>query len=183
VCRECWERAFYAYGTAAIFQARSLRYRSLIRALTFMGIVVPLLIGGVVLGFGLHASYLPSLLVIASAVGVFQLVFSAWAIVYAWADNLEYSLESAAENFELSSLFKQLGTLAPEPPADLQIRYAAAQAKDDARRAADDKKGLTKKELRYGHRAGLRQFQRKCEGCQNVPASMDSTDCPVCGRF
>jgi len=148
-----------------------------------VGIIFPLLIGGVALGFGLRASYLPLLLSIAALAGVCQLAFSALSIVYAWADNLEYALESAAENFELSSTFKQLGTLAPEPPADLQIRFAAAQAKDDARRAADDKKGLTDKELRRGHRAGLRQFQFKCDKCQNVPASMDSTDCPVCGRF
>jgi mobilome CxxCx(11)CxxC protein len=183
ICQECWVRALYAYGTAAIFRKRSRLYRGLIRALTFMGIVVPLLIGGVVIGFGTQATYLAFILGVAAFVALVQLVFSAWALVYRWDDKLEYSLESVAENFELSSTFKDLGTLAPEPPADLQIRFAAAQAKDDARRAADDKKGLTEKELRYGHRAGLRQFLRKCEECQTVPVSMDSTDCPVCGRF
>jgi mobilome CxxCx(11)CxxC protein len=148
-----------------------------------MGIIVPALIGGVVIGFGTDSAYLPVLLWLAALAGVIQLFFSVWAVVNKWDDKLEYSLESVAENFELSSTFKQLGTLAPEPPADLQIRFVAAQAKDDARRAADDKKGLTEKELRYGHRAGLRQFQRKCEKCATVPVSMDSTDCPVCGGF
>ena len=183
ICGESWKLAIYAYGTATIFQARSRRYRSLIRTLTFIGIVVPLLIGGVVLGFGLHASFLPLLLVIASAAGVFQLGFSAWAVVYAWADNLEYSLDSATDNLELSARFKELGTLAVDPPPDLTATFAIVKAKDDARRAADSKKGVTDRELRYGHRAALRQFERKCEGCQQVPRSMDSTECPICGRF
>jgi mobilome CxxCx(11)CxxC protein len=183
ICKDCWDRALYAYGTAVVFRKRSRLYRGLIRVLTFMGIIVPALIGGVVIGFGTNAAYLTTMLWLASLAGVIQLFFSVWAVVNKWDDKLEYSLESVAENFELSSTFQQLGSLAPEPPADLQVRFVAAQAKDDARRAADDKKGLTEKELRYGHRAGLRQFQRRCEKCKIVPVAMDSTDCPVCGRF
>jgi mobilome CxxCx(11)CxxC protein len=183
ICGESWKLAIYAYGTAIIFQKRSRRYRGLIRALTYIGIVVPLLIGGVVLGFGLHASFLPTLLWVAAAAGVFQLGFSAWSLVFTWADDLEYSLESATENFDISSRFKDLGSLATVPPADVATAFAIVKAKDDARRAADSKKGVTEKELRYGHRAALRQFERECTGCHKVPTSMDSTDCPICGRF
>ena len=183
ICGESWRLAIFAFGTAIVFQKRSRRYRSLVRALTFMGIVVPVLIGSVVLGFGLHSGFLPWLLGIASAAVVCQLVLSTWAIVYGWSDGLEYALESAADNFELSGRFKELGTLAVEPPSDLAARFTIVKTKDDARRSADSKKSVTEKELRYGHRAALRQFERQCEGCKQVPQSMDSTDCPICGRF
>jgi mobilome CxxCx(11)CxxC protein len=183
ICKDCSERAFHAYGTAALFQKRSRRYRSLIRALTFMGIIIPLLIGGVVIGFGLQASYLPALLWIAALAGVIQLFFSAWALVNKWDDKLEYSLESSSENFTLSSDFLDLRNLALEPPADFDVRLSTAKAKDDARRASDNRQALTEAELRYAHRAGLRQFQWECVECKKVPHSMESTNCSICGRF
>jgi mobilome CxxCx(11)CxxC protein len=183
ICQDSWDRALHAYGTAEIFKKRVRRYRRLIRALTFMGIIVPALIGGVVIAFGTDAAYLTAMLWLAGVAGIIQLFFSVWAVVNKWDDELEYSLESVSQNFELSSIFTQLGQCAPAPPTDLMVRFAAAQAKDDARRAADDKKSLSPKEIRYAHRAGLRQFQRKCKECQIAPVSMDSTNCPVCGRF
>jgi mobilome CxxCx(11)CxxC protein len=183
ICGESWDLALYAWATAAIFQARAQLYRRLIRALTFMGIIVPLLIGGLVLGFGLQASYLSTLIVVAVAAGIVQLAFSAWAVVYGWTDSLEYALESMSENFEISALYKELGNVAVAPPPDLAARFTIVQTKDNARRASDSRKDVSDKEKRYGHRAALRQFQRVCVGCNQLPRSMDSTDCPVCGRF
>ena len=183
ICGECWERAIYAYGTGAIFLARSQRYRNLLRALAFVGIAVPLLVGGFVIGFGVQSPHLPELFAGAAALGLFLLGFSAWSIVYGWADNLEYSLESVSDNFDLAEKFKELGRLADDPPADLDGRFGICKVLDDARRRADAKKAVTAKELRYGHRAGLRQFRRSCDGCKQVPQSMEATDCPVCGRF
>lgn len=183
ICADAWDRAIYAYGTGAIFLARSQYYRRLLRALAFVGIVVPLIIGGFVLGFGVQSRFLPLLLVLAAGLGLFQLVFSAWAIVYGWADNLEYALESASDNFDLSERFKEVGRLAQEPPPDVEFRFGILKAQDDARRAADAKKNVSPKELRYGHRAGLRQFGRACDSCKQVPRSMEPSECPVCGRF
>jgi mobilome CxxCx(11)CxxC protein len=183
ICQESWDRAVHAYGIAAVFQKRAKSYGSLIRALTFMGIIVPLLIGGVVVGFGIHASHLEFLLGIAAFVGLIQLFCSAWSLVYKWDDKLAYSLESAAENLALSSEFEELGKLATHPPPDLEVRSAAAKAKDEARRASDAKQGLWEQQLRIAHRAGLRQFRRACVKCGQIPYSMEPTDCPVCGRF
>jgi len=183
VCSDCWNRAIYAYGTGQIFLKRTRKYTKLLQALSFFGIVVPLLIGGVVLGFGTKGSYLETLIAIAAAAGIVQLVFSAWSIVYSWADGLQYSLESASENFDLSLKFRELGEQAQTPPDDLELRVAALKAKDDARQMADAKKGVSPKELRYGHRAGLRQFARACDECKQVPRSMEASKCHTCGRF
>jgi mobilome CxxCx(11)CxxC protein len=183
ISSDCWERALFAYGTATIFLKRSRKYKRLLQWLGFVGIIVPLVIGGAVLGFGLQASYLPALITVAAALGLLQLGFSAWSIVFSWSDNLAYGLESAADNFSLADSFKEMASQAMSPPADLQIRFASVKAKDEARRAADAKNGVTEKELRFGHRAGLRQFGRECTGCKKVPQSLDSTDCAICGRF
>jgi mobilome CxxCx(11)CxxC protein len=123
------------------------------------------------------------LISVAAALGIVQLLFSAFSIGFSWSDQLAYSLESAADNAGLSDTFKDLALQAANPPDDLQVRFAAIKAKDEFRRAADMKSGLTEEELRFGHRAGLRQFGRECNGCKKIPQSMDSTNCSICGRF
>jgi mobilome CxxCx(11)CxxC protein len=183
VCLDCWNRGIHAYGTGQIFLRRSRRYTRLLQALSFFGIVVPLLIGGVVLAFGTDPSYLKTLITVAAATGIVQLLLSAWSIVYSWADNLQYSLESAADNFDLSLKFKELGEQAPTPPDDLQLKAVALKARDDARQMSDARKGVSPKELRFGYRAGLRQFSRQCDECKQVPRSMEPSGCNTCGRF
>lgn len=147
-CSDCWDRALYACGTGELFLKRSRRYTKWLQALSFFGIIVPLLIGGVVLGFGTQGSYLSTLIALAAAAGVLQLAFSALSIVYNWPDSLQYALESAAENFDLSVKFKELGQQCQAPPDDLEIRFAALKAKDDSRRMADAKRAVTPKEMR-----------------------------------
>jgi mobilome CxxCx(11)CxxC protein len=183
ICSDCWDRAIYAYGTGELFLKRSRRYANLLQGLSFFGIVVPLLIGGVVLAFGTQASYLQLLITIAAGVGILQLLFSAWSIVYNWPDNLQYALESAAENFDLSVKFKEIGEQCQSPADDLDIRFAALKARDDSRRMADARRAVTAKELRYAHRAGLRQFGRACDECHEVPRAMEASKCHTCGRF
>lgn len=183
ICSDCWARAIYAYGTGQIFLKRSRLYTKLLQGLSFSGIVFPLLIGGVALGFGTDASHIKLFIAVAAVGGIIQLLFSAWSIVYSWADNLQYSLESASENFDISLKFRELGERAEAPPPDLEVRVAALKAKDDARQMADAKKNITPKNLRYGHRGGLRQFGKECTECKQIPPSMNSTNCNTCGRF
>jgi mobilome CxxCx(11)CxxC protein len=148
-----------------------------------VGFVVPLSIGAIVLAFGEKSTYLPALLLVAGALGILQLIVSAVAVVYGWADGLEYSLDSAADNLFLSEEFKRLGATAPDPPASLETTAAALRARDEARRAQDAKKSVSDKELRRGHRAALRQFGKACAGCNLVPVSTKPTECKICGDF
>ena len=183
ICQQCWDLALYAYGTATAFQKRSQKYKKQLRWLSFAGIVFPLIIGSLVLGFGTNLKHLHLYIAVGVLAGVAQLVVSAWSYVSGWADELDYSAESAADNFALSAKFRDLGTQAQNPPADIEVRFAEIKALDNARRLSDSKRGLTFKELRYAHRAGLRQFNRECTGCGKVPVSMEPTDCQVCGGF
>jgi mobilome CxxCx(11)CxxC protein len=183
LCQQCWDLALYAFGTASAFQKRSQKYKRWLRWLSFAGIVFPLMIGGLVLSFGANLPHLRVYVAVALLAGLAQLVVSAWSYVSGWAEELDYSAESAADNFGLSARFRELGRQAQNPPADIQIRFAEVKAQDNCRRASDYKRGLTAKELRFGHRAGLRQFNRECLGCHTVPTSMDPSDCPICGGF
>jgi mobilome CxxCx(11)CxxC protein len=180
---DCWERALYAFATGTIFLQRSRFYRQGLQALTAVAVIVPLFIGGYVLAYGTDGGRLKRLIPLAAALGVVQLVLSGYSLVYGWPEKLEYALTSVADNLDLSAQFKELGSMAINPPADLDVRYAALKAKDDARRRDDATKGVTPAEFRYGHRAGLRQFGRVCKSCKTEPVSMAPTECEQCGRF
>lgn len=172
-----------AFGTGELFQKRSRHYTKCVQWLSFSGLVLPLFIGGMVIGFGPKALYLEQFLIVVAILGIAQLIMSLWALVACWADNLQYSLESASENSDLAARFKELAQQAQNPPDNLELRYIELKTLDDARRKVDAKRGVKPHELRYAHRAGLRQFQRECIECHVTPRSMDATQCNTCGRF
>lgn len=181
---DCWNRAINCFGTGQIFQKRSQKLTIKLKFLSFMGLVLPLLLGGYVLSYGIdNTEKIKEFIKWAAGIGILQLVISLWSIVFSWADDQQYCLESAAENLELSAKFQELGKLTAAPPEDLEVRYAALKARDESRNSADSKRNVSAKEYRYGHRAGLRQMERKCKGCATIPTSMNSTSCNVCGRF
>lgn len=184
LAKECWDRSIHAYGTMAIFQKRSDKLNKLLRLVSVAGIIFPLLIGGFVLAFGTKNAFLETILIpVVLVIGIAQLILSAISLVYAWSDELQFCLDSAAENHDLSIKFKELGGLAANPPADYESRINVLKATDNARQHADMKKNLSERELRYGHRAGLRSIGRACAGCGIVPTSMESSDCSICGGF
>jgi mobilome CxxCx(11)CxxC protein len=154
-----------------------------LRKVAFVGIAGPLVVGGTAIAFGTSVLILGGLLLIVGIVSVVQLLISAWSLVASWTDQLEYSVTSATENFDLATKYRELGQRAVDPPSDLQVRFAVLAARDDSRRSADSQKSITNEEKRRGHRAGLLHFQRKCTTCGNIPTDMKSTNCGVCGSF
>ncbi|MGI5048341.1 hypothetical protein ACM9HD_33575, partial [Streptomyces sp. JAC25] len=50
--RKCWDAALHAYGTSHIFQRRASDLKRKTDLLTWVGLVVPLLIGALVGAFG-----------------------------------------------------------------------------------------------------------------------------------
>jgi len=138
---------------------------------------------GVMVIHGIAPSYLPKFLLVVGIVSLAEALVSLWSLVANWADNLSYSRTSTTENLALSSDFRELGQQCENPPSDLELKFTALRSRDEARRAQDAEHSPTEKEMRYGHRAGLRRFQCSCEGCKQIPISMDSSNCNVCGHF
>ena len=177
---ECWDKALYAFATASIYERRACSLRRKIRVLTFLGIGVPMLVGSTALSFDSADIWFRILITASSIVLIIQLMWSVWSLIARWDDNLAYALESISDNHRLAREFRELGK---NPPADLETRYAIMKVMDDNRRSSDEKQGITEKEKRYGHRAGLRQFQRACTSCNVVPNSLNSSECNICGNF
>jgi mobilome CxxCx(11)CxxC protein len=181
--QECIDRAIYAFGTGEIFKRRSETYRRRLNYLAFLGLAGFVVIGAVIVAFGTEFTYLNWIIATAGIVAVLQALYSLWALTARWPDHLEYSMTSAADNFQLATNFAELARDSLSPKPDFDERLAALKASDNARRNSDSNRGITDKELRFGHRAGLRHYQRACAGCKSVPQSMKSSDCPVCGQF
>jgi mobilome CxxCx(11)CxxC protein len=159
------------------------RYKWLLRILDFLGIVVPVTVGGIVLSFGAEPRYLPYIVVPAGILSIIQLVMSVWSLVARWQDALVYAEESVSSNHRLSREYESLGRNLPDKLADLKLRYSLLEKENQLRNEIDNKQGLTEKEKRAGLRAGLRRFQRPCVVCGQVPQSMKPSGCDVCGNF
>jgi mobilome CxxCx(11)CxxC protein len=177
-----WEKALYAFATGYIFEKRANKQRRKLRALTFLGILVPLSVGSIVISFGCNTRLVGSSIIVAGILGTVQIIGSGWALVAKWDDEYAYSLESAADNHNISVKYKELGENPPSP-MEFKIRYGLINAIDEIRNANDYKHGITDKEKRMGQRAALKQFSRACGACHEVPRSMKPTKCDACGNF
>lgn len=181
--KDCWDQAIYAYGTAWIFEQRAKRSRLLLRLLDFLGIAVPVTVGGIILSFGTTPNYLPYIITAAGVLSIVQLVMSVWSLVARWEDALVYAEQSISSNHRLSREYESLGKNPPPELPDLRLRHTLLEKENQLRSELDNKQGLTEKEKRAGLRAGLRQFQRRCVACGQIPQSMKPSDCDVCGNF
>jgi len=179
----CWKKAVDCYGTASIFEKRVRKLKHKIRLLRFIGILVPLLVGGVVISFGSDYKHLEIIIYFAGFIGLLQLGLNLWSLVDRWDDNYAYYLKSMAINNDLSRDYE---SIAHEPPSDFKDfkwKHETLDAKDRIISETDNHHNIGEREKRYGMRVALRQFKRPCGGCGKVPQSLKPTKCPVCGNF
>ena len=176
---KCWDNAIHSYGTGYIFQQRAELLKKKIKILTFLGIVVPLSIGSIVMSFGADLKILPICLFVSGVLGTLQLIGFAWSIVAKWDDSYSYSLEATSDNYRLSRAYKKLA----ESSSVDKLRFDFLEQEDQLRMDRDYKQGVSEDEKREGMRAALRQFERKCAQCKQVPFSMSPSNCDVCGNF
>ncbi|MEZ4412420.1 MAG: hypothetical protein R2910_05505 [Gemmatimonadales bacterium] len=178
--QHCSDEAFKTFATAAIFERRLWWPKFGLDAITYTGLAVPLLVGGVALSFGLKDRALPVLLWIGGVVLVTQLLLSLGALVFAWTAKVEYYKLSMVDNYRLSRRFQEL---AKRGGGGLESIVALLDAENASRTETDLRMSPSQAEKRYGMRAGLRHFQRSCAGCRLVPLSLSPGDCPICGSF
>lgn len=177
------EKAFHSFGTAYIFRERAVKYSSYLNILKFSGILIPVSIGAITLGYGVNADVLKWSIIFAIPLSMVQLVFTTLSIVYKWEDELNYSYESASENIRISEEFENIIKFNGLEILELRIRYEKNLTRNEIRDFNDDKHNITTKEERKGMRYALRYYQKTCVGCNNVPQSMISTNCNICGNF
>lgn len=175
----CWNTALHCFGYAYLFKRRYRTYRFWLRVLLFVGLATPLTVGALALSFGLK----PWVITIASIIGILQTILSLWAVVHKLDDAAVYSNKSGTDNDSLAENYRSLGKNPPTQKTKFMHKYELLETRRSIISEFDAEQGITAKELRMAHRAGLREFQRKCVACQTVPTDMKSTNCGVCGRF
>jgi len=181
----CWDAAFRAFATAAIFERRSARYSRNLRVLSFVGFGVPLMIGGLVMTYGTASTSVSVAVVLpyAGALAVVQLVASGWSLVADWSRGLKESSERIWVNHELSKAFEALGRMPPNDSQEFQRRFDVLAAEEKVGERTDYQLHITEAEKRMGYRAASRHFQRACATCGKVARELKAvSDCPVCGE-
>jgi mobilome CxxCx(11)CxxC protein len=161
-----------------IFERRMRRLGRGRNWITYLGIVVPLLVGSVVLSFG--KEWLTYALIPAGIIGAVQLALSAWSLVAKWDDSYSYSVGAVQS---LTRLFNSWDTLCKRMPADLEQRVNDLDPEDQRQELADLAQSISEREKRYGMRASLYHFGNTCQRCGVRPVSMNPLNCDTCGNF
>lgn len=183
ILQDCWDDALHSFGTSYIYSIKGRKIGRLLKTVNFLGIIVPLLIGGIAASYNLSPSSLNTLLIIAAPFSILQLLLSALSLSYKWDDKYSYLLESTNDNSQISNDYRNLAKYPPTRFIDLKSKKELIDIKYNIRGNNDGKYGLTNREKREAMRYSLRNFQRSCAGCNIVPTDMIPTDCGVCGNF
>jgi len=181
--KESWNNAFHTFGKGYIFDKRAEKYSKYINMLKVFGIVTPVAVGAAATGYGFDSQILKYTITIAIPTSIIQLIFSVFAVIFKWDDELAYSYEASQDYNNLSSSFKSLAQMPPKSLDEFKSKLDILSTRYQARSEQDAKHSIKEWELRKGMRYALREFQRECVGCKKIPTSMESTDCNVCGNF
>lgn len=182
VRRRCWDGALHAYATSYIFQRRARTLGTKLNWITYVGFVVPMIVGLLVLSYG-HFKSLPTIIAVAAALVSAQVVVSLWSVIGGWVAGYSYAAASAAANSGLARRYEELASNPPETLSGLRQEYEKLAIRDEDRQEQDYQQAVKESEKRMGMRAALRKYQRACVVCGEVPTTMRATDCGVCGKF
>ncbi len=177
------DKSFHAFGYSHIFEKRIKWYLKYINALKFLGIIVPLTIGAIALGYGANNNILLYAIIVGTPVIILQLIISTLSIVYKWDDELAYSFEATSDYNNLYDEFRKLFDFPTQSSTELEKKFEVLNAKLNSREQQNSKHKITEKELRIGMRYSLREHKKECAGCTKTPTDMKSTQCGVCGNF
>lgn len=183
VLQDCWDEALHAFGTAYIYSKKSKVIGRYLKAVNFLGIIVPVTIGGIVTSYNLSPETLNTILILAAPFSVIQLILSILSLNNKWDDMYSYYLESTNDNSQLSNDYKNLAKYPPDELKELKSKKELIDVKYSIRNTNDTKYILSLKEKREAMKYSLRNFQRSCAGCKVIPIDMISTDCGICGQF
>ena len=174
----CRDKAFFAFGTSKIFELRLHELNRFRNCITYLGIVVPLMVGGIALSF--DTKILPYVAIPAGILGSIQLALSAWSLVARWDEKHAYALSALQAQTKLYNLWDNL---ARRDPPDLEQQATTLDAEDQRQESQDLSQNISKKEQNYGMRAALFHFGIKCKTCDIKPLSLKASMCDTCGNF
>ncbi|BAL10571.1 hypothetical protein BJA01nite_01900 [Bradyrhizobium japonicum] len=183
--QEAWKQFIDNRGAHEIFKRRAASLNRWMRTRDFLGVSIP-----VIVAFVATTDWMDKLgrfktiaLALLAVAGLAQALLSLWSLIARWDEDRAKSIQLMADTSELEVNWRDIGR---RDVAGLEAAYEVARARQrvvDARLASAE---LTQDELRIGMRAGLRELQKPCVTCNEIPATIDppkkpKKPCPVCG--
>lgn len=180
----CTDHMFWCYGTSEIFQQRARKLKIRREWITYLGIIGPVIIGGVASAFGKNwaladVEVLPILIFIAGAVSVGQLVLSVWAVVARWDESYASAQESIRAN---TALYNSFQSLRDAPPDNFKANLHDLREQNSRQEVFDNAQSIKEGEKRYAYHASMKYLNLPCRTCKKIPAGK-SSNCTGCGDW
>jgi mobilome CxxCx(11)CxxC protein len=176
------DHKLHTFGYSKIFSKRASKYNSRINLITKIGFLLPGVLGGYVLTFGIDQDF-QNILYIFVPLSLAQFILSLWASLSKWDDEYSYALEASSHYSSLNTKFKNLAAFSADTFDELKSSFINLDTEYDNRSQQDGKHNIKEWERRYGMRTALREYQKECVNCHLIPYNYKSTDCDVCGNF
>lgn len=128
---------FHSFGTMKIFERRRRTYSRLRNLITYLGFLVPILVGGIALSFDANNTIFTSIVIpTASCVMIFQMCISLWSTIEGWDSKHEYSIGAIRANNGLYLRFNSICCnrvqLTPLDQQQLENDYSRQDADDSS---------------------------------------------------
>jgi mobilome CxxCx(11)CxxC protein len=180
--QDCWDKALDSLAYSYIYSKKIKRLGVLLNITKVLGIIIPLLLGGLVGSIYYTDKGIMNLAInVTAPLALIQLLVSATlSVLGSDTKIIEYSTKTA-EFALLNSEFEQLAKFPDNNYEAYSKKYEVLieRSKNIGRGNSE----LEDSELRMGMRFGLRNYRRACAGCNETPISMTATKCAVCGNF
>lgn len=170
---------FYSYSTYRILERRFKRYMKYINIVNVINVISPIFVGCIYINFGSGFILPKPAVIICSITGFLATLLTCISLFFNWSQKAQINLELANENYLLFIKFSELNVNCP----DFDKEYDNLLKSNNSLDKNFIRQGISEKELRFGYRAALIQFQKRCRVCNKVPQGLKATDCPACGQF
>jgi mobilome CxxCx(11)CxxC protein len=119
------------------FERRAKMLNRRLKGLAFLGIAVPLMIGGVVRSFSGALHYLEFALWIAGTASLAQLILTPWSLINRWQDRHAYALASTVDDYKIAQKYENLGKNPPDDLTEFKFRRELLSAEHSMRDTLD----------------------------------------------
>ena len=149
---------------------------------TFLGIVLPVTVGGVYASFGQSPDLMKLIVNISGSVGLVQLIISTWALVSGWDNKYESSIKSVQANTTIYNSWKRFCSAPPSTEEDIINKYDELYKITETQELIDMAQHIKDSEKKYAYVESMRYYSRACHDCKQIPNSENSKKCPSCGQ-
>ena len=179
--QDCWDNTLDAIAYSYIYQLKIKSINFWLRISKILGIIIPVFLGGVLTSTYNSPEYISMAFWIKSPLELGQLVLSTILTINGADENvLKYSTK-AAEYSVIETEFRQMARYPNSDEFEYLKKFEILIEREKGISKANLE--VTDKEKRIGMRFGLRELSRKCVGCNEIPLSMNTSNCDICGNF